>query len=49
MPATALPPISVDEELATPQMRDPSSNRPKKTRYVHYAVISVREHLAVNL
>lgn len=35
IPAIALPPISMDEELASPQMRDPSSKRPKKMRYDH--------------
>ncbi len=31
MPATALPTINIFDEVATPDRREPSSNRPRKT------------------
>jgi hypothetical protein len=31
IPATALPTMNIFEEVATPEMREPSSKRPKKT------------------
>ena len=52
MPATALPPIRVDEELATPQMSDPTSKRKKKKRYVHFHTLlapSLSDGWATNL
>lgn len=41
MPAITLPPISMAEEFASPQTRDPSSKIPKKVRYAHYPVVQV--------
>lgn len=37
-PAIARPPISMAEELATPQIREPSSKIPKKMKKVHYCL-----------
>lgn len=39
IPAIALPPTSMDEEFASPQMRDPSSKTPKKMRYAHCPLV----------
>ena len=38
-PATARPTISIDEETAAPQSKEPSSKVPKKARNVHYSPI----------
>jgi hypothetical protein len=35
IPAIARPTMSIMEELATPQIREPSSKREKKARNVH--------------
>lgn len=35
IPATALPMMSIVELCATPQRRDPTSNKPKKNMKVH--------------
>lgn len=36
IPATARPTISIFDEVATPQMREPSSKSEKKPRKVHF-------------
>lgn len=41
MPATARPIMSMVDDWATPQIRDPSSKMAKQTRYVHYIRTSV--------
>jgi len=37
-PATALPTMSITEELAAPQMTDPSSKRTRQAMNDHYAM-----------
>jgi len=46
-PAIARPPISIDDEMATPHIRDPSSKTKAKTRNVYYQDISFAQSEAV--
>lgn len=52
-PAIARPTISIDEETAAPQSKEPSSKVPKKARKVHYFSIrndaSPKSQLVTNL
>ena len=47
IPATARPIINIFEELATPQINEPISNRAKKERNVHCRVVSAMDYATV--
>lgn len=42
MPATARPQMSIFDEVATPQMRDPMANRNRKKMNAHYWSVNPR-------